>query len=178
MFSLRLWRGYELAPSYWCCMNVKTFIHKLVNLKLCRLHSFWMRTQRTQVRKGRVQTTFASKIHLMQQHLYFFSFLLLFLITPCYSATQPTPKILSALYGYDGCIGGVNNFSTEEEYLQELKRFADCQFVNFENDTTLNTEGTVLSWKDLGVQRWDCLKDKRLRLSALVAIHFAEIILI
>ena len=55
----------------------------------------------------------------MQQILFPF----LFLTTPSYSATQPIPKILSALYGYDGCIGGVNSFSTEEEYLQELKRF-------------------------------------------------------
>jgi len=77
---------------------------------------------------GRVQTTFASKIHLMQQHLYFLSFFFLVLTTPCYSAKQPTPKILSALYGYDGCIGGVNNFPTEEEYLQELKR-RNCTVV-------------------------------------------------
>ena len=33
------------------------------------------------------------------------------------------PTILSSLYGYDDCIGGVNNFSTEEEYLEDLKRF-------------------------------------------------------
>ena len=89
----------------------------------------------------------------MQQQHFFLSFPFLFLTTPCYSAKQPTPKILSALYGYDGCIGGVDNFSTEEEYLQELKRFANCQLVSSENDTILNTEGTVLSWKDLGVQR-------------------------
>ena len=33
-----------------------------------------------------------------------------------------SPAILSTLYGYDDCIGGVNNFDTEEEYFQELKR--------------------------------------------------------
>ena len=33
-----------------------------------------------------------------------------------------SPAILSTLYGYDNCIGGVNNFDTEEEYFQELKR--------------------------------------------------------
>ena len=60
------------------------------------------------------------KIDLMQQR-FFFSFL--FLTTPCSPATQPIPKILSALYGYDGCIGGLNSFSTEEEFLLELKRF-------------------------------------------------------
>ena len=70
------------------------------------------------------------KIDLMQQH-FFFSFL--FLTTPCSPATQPIPKILSALYGYDGCIGGVNSFSTEEEYLQELKRFGWSIFANDEN---------------------------------------------
>ena len=36
--------------------------------------------------------------------------------------THIRPAILSTLYGYDDCIGGVNNFDTEEEYLQELKR--------------------------------------------------------
>ena len=34
-----------------------------------------------------------------------------------------SPAILSTLYGYDDCIGGVNNFDTEEEYYQELKRW-------------------------------------------------------
>ena len=34
-----------------------------------------------------------------------------------------SPKILSALYAYDGCMGGVNNFPTEEEYMDEIKRF-------------------------------------------------------
>ena len=33
------------------------------------------------------------------------------------------PAILSSLYGYDDCIGGVNNFSTEDEYLEDLKRW-------------------------------------------------------
>ena len=66
-------------------------------------------------------------LSLMQQLLFPF----LFLTTPSYSTTQPIPKILSALYGYDGCIGGVNSFSTEEEYLQELKRFV---FLNFATD--------------------------------------------
>ena len=47
-----------------------------------------------------------------------------FLATPCFSGSpQPSPKILSALYAYDGCMGGVNDFSTEEEYMQEIKRF-------------------------------------------------------
>ena len=65
----------------------------------------------------------------MQLQHFFLLFAFLFLTTPCYSAKQPTPKILSALYGYDGCIGGVDNFSTEEEYLQELKRFANWSIV-------------------------------------------------
>ena len=41
-----------------------------------------------------------------------------------YSSVFPnSPAILSTLYGYDDCIGGVNNFDTEEEYYQELKRW-------------------------------------------------------
>ena len=45
--------------------------------------------------------------------------------THCYNSGSPkqSPKILSALYAYDGCMGGVNDFSTEEEYMQEIKRF-------------------------------------------------------
>ena len=34
---------------------------------------------------------------------------------------QRQPRILSSLYGYDNCIGGVNNFDTEEDYLNALK---------------------------------------------------------
>ena len=36
------------------------------------------------------------------------------------------PAILSTLYGYDDCIGGVNNFGTEEEYFADLKRWVHC----------------------------------------------------
>jgi len=39
-----------------------------------------------------------------------------------------SPAILSTLYGYDDCIGGVNNFDTEEEYFEELKR-RNCTVV-------------------------------------------------
>ena len=60
----------------------------------------------------------------LMQQCFLFSWLpLLLLRTACSSAPGPEPTILSALYGYDGCIGGVNNFATEEEYLRELKRF-------------------------------------------------------
>ena len=38
------------------------------------------------------------------------------------------PRILSALYGYDNCIGAVNNFDTEEEYMEDLKR-RNCTVV-------------------------------------------------
>lgn len=41
---------------------------------------------------------------------------------------QHQPAILSSLYGYDGCIGGVNNFDTEEQYMEELKR-RNCTVV-------------------------------------------------
>jgi len=39
-----------------------------------------------------------------------------------------TPAILSALYGYDDCIGGVNEFDTDEEYMEDLKR-RNCTVV-------------------------------------------------
>jgi len=42
--------------------------------------------------------------------------------------TSLSPAILSTLYGYDDCIGGVNNFDTDEEYYQELKR-RNCTVV-------------------------------------------------
>jgi len=44
------------------------------------------------------------------------------------SGSPQLPKILSALYAYDGCMGGVNDFSTDEEYMQELKR-RNCTVV-------------------------------------------------
>ena len=39
------------------------------------------------------------------------------------SPPAPSPAILSTLYGYAGCIGGVNDFPTEEEYMEDLKRW-------------------------------------------------------
>ena len=44
-------------------------------------------------------------------------------ITSLYS-----PTILSSLYGYNNCIGGVNNFDTEEQYLEDL-RIRNCTVV-------------------------------------------------
>jgi len=41
---------------------------------------------------------------------------------------NPPAAILSTLYGYDNCIGGVNNFDTEEEYIEDLKR-RNCTVV-------------------------------------------------
>ena len=44
---------------------------------------------------------------------------LMFLSFPCFivsaaeSGSDVNIRILSSLYGYDGCIGGVNNFETE-----------------------------------------------------------------
>ena len=43
---------------------------------------------------------------------------LLFSVPACRS--QVEPRILSALYGYDGCIGGVRGLQSEEDYLQDL----------------------------------------------------------
>ena len=101
------------------------------DLKICRLHLVLARTQRTLIKQWRVQNTSATfwgvlpywKIKLMQQCFFFSCLPLLLLRTACSSGLPPVPTILSALYGYDGCIGGVNNFATEEEYLRELKRF-------------------------------------------------------
>lgn len=39
-----------------------------------------------------------------------------------------SPAILSALYGYDDCIGGVNQYDTDEEYMEEVKR-RNCTVV-------------------------------------------------
>ena len=99
-------------------------------------------------------------ISLMQQR-FFSLFLFLYLATtPCSSAAQPTPRILSALYGYDGCIGGVNRFSTEEEYMQELKRFVriTCCLLLFWNECLSPEEIALLSRGQLGGQRWYALK--------------------
>ena len=99
-------------------------------------------------------------ISLMQQR-FFSLFLFLYLATtPCSSAAQPTPRILSALYGYDGCIGGVNRFSTEEEYMQELKRFVRiiCCLLLFWNECLSPEEIALLSRGQLGEQRWYALK--------------------
>lgn len=35
-------------------------------------------------------------------------------------AKYPAPAILSTLYGYDNCIGGINYFGTREEYMEDL----------------------------------------------------------
>jgi len=55
--------------------------------------------------------------------------LISFLVTSINSISQRPPKILSSLYGYDNCIGGVNDYETEEEYLDELKR-RNCTVEN------------------------------------------------
>jgi len=39
-----------------------------------------------------------------------------------------TPAILSTLYGYDDCIGGINEFDTDEEYMEDLKK-RNCTVV-------------------------------------------------
>ena len=116
--------------QHFCSMWLRTSCMS-EDLKICRLHLVLTRTQRTLIKQWRVQNTSATtwgvlpywKIKLMQQCFLFSCLPLLFLRTACSSGLPPVPTILSALYGYDGCIGGVNNFATEEEYLRELKRF-------------------------------------------------------
>ena len=51
--------------------------------------------------------------------LIFLPLLILEIINTCKSEIQP--KILSSLYGYNNCIGGVNNFETQDEYLEDLR---------------------------------------------------------
>jgi len=44
------------------------------------------------------------------------------------TVSQYNPAILSAFYGYDDCIAGVNNFDSDEEYFEELKK-RNCTVV-------------------------------------------------
>ena len=46
---------------------------------------------------------------------------------PSHSSSY-TPAILSTLYGYDDCIGAINEFDTDEEYMEDLKR-RNCTVV-------------------------------------------------
>ena len=124
---------------HFCLMLLRTSCMS-DDLKICRLHLVLTRTQRTLIKQWRVQNTSATtwggvlsywKIKLMQKCFLFVCLPLLLLRTVCSTAPGPVPTILSALYGYDGCIGGVNNFATEEEYLRELKRFWICTTVNW-----------------------------------------------
>ena len=63
--------------------------------------------------------------------------------THCYNSGSPkqSPKILSALYAYDGCMGGVNDFSTEEEYMQEIKRFFGSKIMK-----KAISQGEIVLW--------------------------------
>jgi len=67
-------------------------------------------------------------------------------------------KILSSLYGYNDCIGGVNDFDTEEEWFAELRR-RNCTVVTDprSGETVSNVPGANLlaiacghpiAWKD------------------------------
>ena len=48
-----------------------------------------------------------------------------------------SPAILSALYGYDGCLGSVNDFWSEEEYFQNLQD-RNCTVVEDEDGVKTN----------------------------------------
>ena len=59
--------------------------------------------------------------------------------------SQYSGRILSSLYGYDDCIGGVDNFNTQEEYIDELKR-RNCTVVtdpNGQEITNVPTAGAI-----------------------------------
>ena len=58
--------------------------------------------------------------------------------------SQYSPAILSALYGYDDCIGGVNSFDTEEEYMEDLKR-RNCTVVIGPNGQEMTNVAPALS---------------------------------
>ena len=62
----------------------------------------------------------------------------------CQSEGSDPPKMLSSLYGYNDCIGGVNNFDTEEEYLEELKR-RNCTVENGRTNVTNVVSSTMIS---------------------------------
>merc|ERR1719430_193654 len=56
------------------------------------------------------------------------------------------PRILSTLYGYDDCIGGVNNFNTDEEYMEDLKR-RNCTVVKGPDGKDISNVGPATSLK-------------------------------
>jgi len=56
---------------------------------------------------------------------------------PPTTTSSYSPSILSALYGYDNCIGSVNNFDTDEEFIEDLKR-RNCTVV-------MGTDGKEIS---------------------------------
>jgi len=58
------------------------------------------------------------------------------LLKPKVPTSKFEPKILSSLYGYNDCIGGVNDFDTEEEYIEELKK-RNCTVVTGPDGTEI-----------------------------------------
>ena len=63
--------------------------------------------------------------------------LLLLLAAPALRC-QEEPRILSALYGYDGCIGGVRGLQSEQDYLQDLTR-RGCTVENGKTNVAART---------------------------------------
>ena len=57
------------------------------------------------------------ELHIFNMHLTCFMFLSIpyFIVSAQPERSDVSIRILSSLYGYDGCIGGVNNFDTEVE---------------------------------------------------------------
>ena len=51
---------------------------------------------------------------------------------------QVEPRILSALYGYDGCIGGVRGLQSHQDYLQDLTR-RGCTVENGKTNVAART---------------------------------------
>ena len=55
---------------------------------------------------------------------------ILFCIEVSIGSERGEPRILSSLYGYDNCIGGVKGlFQSEEDYLEDLKE-RNCTVEN------------------------------------------------
>jgi len=67
---------------------------------------------------------------------------------PTQITMNPPAAILSTLYGYDNCIGGVNNFDTDEEYMKDLIR-RNCTVVEGADGKKITNVADAFSLKGL-----------------------------
>ena len=116
------------------------------------------------------------ELHISNMHLTCFIFFMFssfpyFILSAQPERSDVSIRILSSLYGYDGCIGGVNNFDTEvqfqpecglshhnlkEEYLDDLKNNRHCTVEDGRTNVADSTRVSLicgyifqrLSWLD------------------------------